>query len=159
MTDEQGDELADLFEHNELTLAVAESLTGGLLADTFAQLPGAGSWFKGGLVAYSADVKQRLLGIGDAPVVSKAAVVAMVQNVAELLEADVAVAVTGVGGPGAEDGVAPGTVWMAVRTPDRTVAALRNFPGEPEEVIHHACSEAFAAVREAVSSIAASETV
>ena len=158
MNEERGEELSELFEDSELTLAVAESLTGGLLADTFAQLPGAGTWFKGGLVAYAAEVKQRLLGIGDAPVVSKAAVTAMAENVAELLRADIAVAVTGVGGPGADDGVAPGTVWMAVRSRNGVEAFLRNFPGEPAEVIIHACDAAFEAVRRALLAAAEAES-
>lgn len=145
-----GEDLSDRLQDSGLTLAVAESLTGGMLADAFAKLPDASKWFKGGLVAYSAEVKRRLLDIGDAPVVSKAAAIAMAENVATLLRADVAVAVTGVGGPGAEDGVAPGTVWMAVRTPAKVVASLRNLPGEPEDVIRHACDAAIEAVRDAL---------
>ncbi len=156
MSSARGDELCDLFQDNELTLAVAESLTGGLLADTFAQLPEASQWFKGGVVAYSREVKRRLLQIGDAPVVSKAAAVAMAETVAELLQADIAVAVTGVGGPGAEDDVAPGTVWMAVRTPGRVIASLRNFPGEPADVIRHACETAREAVWDALVDASAS---
>lgn len=146
----RGEELSERIQGSELTLAVAESLTGGMLADTFAKLPDASNWFKGGLVAYSAEVKRRLLDIGDAPAVSKAAAIAMAESVATLLKADVAIAVTGVGGPGSEDGVAPGTVWMAVRTPIRVIAALRNFPGEPEEVCRHACDAAIQAVRDAL---------
>ena len=67
------------------SLAVAESLTGGLLADRAARLPNAARWFRGGLVAYHADVKRDLLGIGDAPPVSEASARSMAANVARLL--------------------------------------------------------------------------
>ena len=144
------DELPDLLHKNGYTLGVAESLTGGLLSDTFARMEGAGDWFKGVLVAYAADVKQRVLEIGDAPVVSKAAASVMAEQVAALLRSDVAVAVTGVGGPGPADGVPAGTVWMAIHLPSGTLAELRHFPGEPDEVIRHACSAAAAALRDAL---------
>src|SRR5688572_4998019 len=94
------------------TVAVAESLTGGMLSSRLARREGASDWFRGGVVAYSRLTKERLLGIGDVPVVSEAAARAMAENVARLLSADLAVAVTGVGGPDPEDGVPPGTVWI-----------------------------------------------
>ncbi|MEY2467555.1 MAG: nicotinamide-nucleotide amidase [Actinomycetota bacterium] len=144
-------DLPELLAKNGYTLGVAESLTGGLLSDTFARLPEASDWFKGGVVAYGSDVKRRVLHIGDAPIVSKAAAVEMADQVAGLLRCDVAVAVTGVGGPGPEDGIAPGTVWMALHLPSGTVAALRHFPGEPADVIRHTCQAAVEAVRDALA--------
>lgn len=135
-------ELANLLLGNGLTIAVAESLTGGLLSDCFAKLPDASKFFRGGLVAYAADVKRQLLDIGDAHVVSRQCALAMAKSVASLLGADVGLSITGVGGPGPEDGVAPGTVWMAIHTPTDTIAILRNFPGEPAEVIGQACRAA-----------------
>lgn len=64
----------------------------------------------GGLVAYHGDIKRDLLGIGDAPVVSKVVARAMAGKVAQLLGADCSLAATAVGGPGRDDGLAPGTV-------------------------------------------------
>ena len=81
------------------TLAVAESLTGGLLASAFARASGSSEWFRGGIVAYSSAVKYDLLDVPGGPVVSEAAAVAMARAAGRLLNADVAVAVTGVGGP------------------------------------------------------------
>src|SRR3954451_14054851 len=76
------------------TLAVAESLTGGLLANAFARAPGSGEWVRGGIVAYSSAVKYDMLEVPEGPVVSEAAAVAMARGAGRLLEADVAVAVT-----------------------------------------------------------------
>lgn len=146
-----GEDLGRLLQKENLTIAVAESLTGGLLSDGIAKLPDASTFFRGGLVAYSVDVKRRLLDIGDAPAVSRHAALAMADNVASLLEADVGISVTGVGGPGPEDGVAPGTVWMAIRTPSGTAAMLRNFGGEPLDVIRQACHAAIDAAHLALT--------
>lgn len=125
------------------TLAVAESLTGGLLANSAARLPDAATWFAGGLVAYSPSVKRSLLGIGDAPVVSQASATAMATNVARLFDADTAIAVTGVGGPEPEDGIAPGTVWIASYLDGAAEATLLDLHGVPREVIDATCSLAF----------------
>jgi nicotinamide mononucleotide (NMN) deamidase PncC len=86
-------------KHSGRTLAVAESLTGGLLSSAFARASGSGEWFRGGIVAYSSAVKYDLLDVPGGPVVSETAAVAMARGAGRLLEADVAVAVTGVGGP------------------------------------------------------------
>lgn len=77
------------------TLAVAESLTGGMLASAFARASGASDWFRGGSVAYSSAVKHDLLDVPDGPVVSEAAAAAMARGTARLFKADVAAAVTG----------------------------------------------------------------
>jgi nicotinamide-nucleotide amidase len=115
-------------------VATAESLTGGLLSNALAVRKDAAEWYLGGVVAYARSVKEQILQIGDAPVVSERAVRAMADNVARLLGADLSVAVTGVGGPGSEDGVSPGTVWIAVHGPRGTVARLHHFDGDPEEI-------------------------
>jgi nicotinamide-nucleotide amidase len=132
-------------------LAVAESLTGGLLASHFARREDASDWFLGGVVAYQRSPKERLLGIGEAPVVSSAAAASMAAGAADLFGAAVAVAVTGVGGPGPEDGVAAGTVWIAVRTPAGTSTSLHRFPGSPDEVCGATVRSATELLLEAVS--------
>ena len=124
------------------TVAVAESLTGGLLCSRFARRKGAGDWFRGGVVAYSRSTKERLLGIGDAPVVSESAACSMAQSVARLLSADLAVAVTGVGGPDPEDGIPPGTVWIATYTAGRTEARLHHFDGDTTAICAQTCDTA-----------------
>ncbi|MBW0097814.1 nicotinamide-nucleotide amidohydrolase family protein, partial [Pseudonocardia sp. KRD-184] len=73
------------------TVAVAESLTGGMVSQALAVAQGSAQWFRGGLVAYSSDVKHEVLGVPEGPVVSAAAAVAMARGVRSLLRADVAV--------------------------------------------------------------------
>jgi nicotinamide-nucleotide amidase len=124
------------------TVAVAESLTGGLLCSRLARREGASDWFRGGVVAYTRMTKERLLDIGDAPVVSKAAARSMAAKVAELLSADIAIAVTGVGGPDPEDGIAPGTVWIATYSVRETEAHLFRFDGDPTAVCNQTCDAA-----------------
>jgi nicotinamide-nucleotide amidase len=136
------EEIADLAERlakalarRGLVVAVAESLTGGELAADLARAPDASDWFAGGVVAYSAAVKQTVLAVPAGPVVSSAAAAAMADGVARLLGADLAVAVTGVGGPDELEGQPPGTVWFGLHTPDTTETHLEHFAGEPDEVV------------------------
>jgi PncC family amidohydrolase len=93
----------------KLTLAVAESLTGGLLALRVTQAPGSGELFRGGVVAYLTGVKHEVLGVPDGPVISTACAEAMAAGVARLLGADVALATTGVAGPEPQEGQPVGT--------------------------------------------------
>jgi nicotinamide-nucleotide amidase len=123
-------------------VAVAESLTGGLLCSRLARQQGASDWFLGGVVAYTRLTKERLLDIGDAPVVSEAAARSMAETVARLLSADLAVAVTGVGGPDPEDGIEPGTVWIATFEAGRTEAQLHHFSGDSQAVCNQTCDVA-----------------
>ncbi len=73
--DDEGMEAAvgKLLVAEGLTLGVAESLTGGLVGSRISEVPGASDWFRGSIVAYASDVKRKLLGVGDGPVVSEAA--------------------------------------------------------------------------------------
>ncbi len=101
------------------SLAVAESLTGGMLAATLVDVPGASSVFRGAVVAYATDLKSALLGVDPALLDSRGAVdpeVArqMAAGVRDRLGADVGVATTGVAGPDPQDGQPPGTVFVAV---------------------------------------------
>ena len=117
------------------TVAVAESLTGGLLASALAAAPGASEWFKGGVVAYAPDVKFDLLGVSEGPVISETCAREMAAGVHRLLRAHVGVAVTGVGGPGFEEGHPSGTVFAAVHTTKRVVVREWRFDGDPEQVL------------------------
>jgi nicotinamide-nucleotide amidase len=136
--------LTDRVQRSGLQVAVAESLTGGLLASRLARLEGASDWFRGGVVAYAAGVKHDLLGVGPVPVVSERAALEMAAGVRALLGADLALGVTGVGGPGDQDGHPPGTVWIAVDVRGRAHAELHRFAGDPQEVCTATCTAALA---------------
>jgi nicotinamide-nucleotide amidase len=116
------------------TIAVAESLTGGMIASALAQAQQASEWFRGSLVAYSTQVKHQLLEVPSGPVVSSAAATAMARSVRKLLLADISVAVTGAGGPSAQDGQEPGTVFLAVDGGGREQVLRLDLPGEPATV-------------------------
>jgi len=134
--------VAELAGEADFTVGAAESLTGGRIASALAAAPDAGTWFRGGIVAYAEGVKRDVLGVPDCPVVSRACAQQMAEGAARLLEADYAVAVTGVGGPGSQDGEPPGTVWFAVTGPIGTQARRHRFDGEPDEIIELTVAEA-----------------
>ena len=101
-----------LCRERNLTLGVAESLTGGLIGSRITSVPGSSDVFKGSIVAYSGDVKRTVLGVPDIPAVSQEAVEAMVAGACSVLHADIAAAVTGEAGSNpVEEEV--GRVWMA----------------------------------------------
>ncbi len=106
------------------TVAVAESLTGGLLTSALVDVPGASAVLRGGVVAYATDLKARLLGVDQGLLDEHGAVhpevaLAMAAGVRERLDATYGVATTGVAGPDAQDGHPPGTVYVAVSAQDR----------------------------------------
>lgn len=137
-----------LIEHG-LTLAVAESLTGGLVAARLVNVPGASTWFRGGVVAYASDVKHDLLAVPPGPVVSEETAGAMAAGVRQRLGADVGLGVTGVAGPDPQDGEPPGTVYLATAGLDdrlsdeghaRPASVIRvTLPGDRERVRQFAC--------------------
>jgi nicotinamide-nucleotide amidase len=127
-------EVAEEARRRGLTVAVAESLTGGMVATALAAADAASEWFRGSLVAYSSEVKHEVLDVPAGPVVSAEAAEAMAAGVRRLLGADVAVAVTGSGGPSAQDGQEPGTVYVAVDNGSAIRAHRLDLDGEPREI-------------------------
>ncbi|HEX9064367.1 MAG TPA: nicotinamide-nucleotide amidohydrolase family protein, partial [Streptosporangiaceae bacterium] len=108
-----------------LTIATAESLTGGLVAATLTTVPGVSAVFRGGIVAYAADLKIALVGvpaslIGEVGTVHKDVAIAMAEGVRTALGASIGIGTTGVAGPDSVDGQPAGTVHIAVATPDGT---------------------------------------
>lgn len=123
------------------SLSVAESLTGGLLGGALTQVAGSSDVFLGGVVAYNARIKSELLDIpaeliADCGVVSGEVAVAMASAVARRMGSDWAIATTGVAGPGASEGVAAGTVWIAIAgpTPGLPLCQLLTLHGGRQEI-------------------------
>jgi nicotinamide-nucleotide amidase len=127
-------EVSEVARRRGLTVAVAESLTGGMVATALAAAEAASEWFRGSLVAYSSQVKHEVLDVPDGPVVSAEAAQAMAAGVRRLLASDVAVAVTGSGGPSAQDGQEPGTVYVAVDDGSAVRVQRLDLDGEPGEI-------------------------
>lgn len=133
------------------TAAVAESLTGGNVSAGLSAIEGASDWFRGAVVAYSEEVKFEVLGVERGPVITAACAEQMANGVAQLLGADFAVATTGVGGPGPQEDLPQGTVYIAVCTPTGTEVREYHFAGEPAEVVEQATREALERLAEATA--------
>jgi nicotinamide-nucleotide amidase len=119
------------------TLAVAESLTGGLVAAQLTAVPGASRVFRGSVTAYATELKRELLGVDGALLAERGAVDAevarrMAGGVRDLLGADWGLATTGVAGPRPQDGQPVGTVYLAVAGPGqhRPVAGRLKLDGD-----------------------------
>ncbi|MCP3768995.1 MULTISPECIES: CinA family protein [Streptomyces] len=115
-------EVVRLLTVRDMTLAVAESLTGGLVAAEITSVPGASRAFRGSVTAYATELKQELLGVDAALLARNGAVdpqvaAEMAAGVREALGADWGIATTGVAGPDPQDGQPVGTVYVAVHGP------------------------------------------
>jgi competence/damage-inducible protein CinA-like protein len=117
-----------------LTLGVAESLTGGLVGSRLTAVPGASGWFRGSLVVYASEAKQKLLGVADGPVVNEDSAIQMAAGVASTLEADIGLALTGVAGPAEQDGQPVGTVWIAVSGVGGVESRMLHLGGDRDQI-------------------------
>lgn len=142
-----GEIALDTFRELKLTLATAESCTGGNIAHTITAVPGSSEYFKGSVVAYANDVKQNLLGVDPATLdrygaVSEQVAAQMAEGAARAVGTDCAIATSGIAGPGgAVAGKPVGTVCIAVKTPESTTTVTRHFPGTRDRVIDRATTE------------------
>ncbi len=128
------------------TLATAESCTGGALASQLTALAGASEYYKGGVVAYSNEVKECALGVSHDTLaahgaVSEETVRQMADGVRQRLGADYAVATTGIAGPGGGTPQKPvGTVWIAVANAEGVTARLLKFGDRRAQTIERTCN-------------------
>ncbi|MGR4884823.1 CinA family protein [Streptomyces sp. LARHCF249] len=124
-------EVLRLLAERDQTLAVAESLTGGMVAAELTAVPGASRSFRGSVTAYATELKHRVLGVDGALLAAEGAVNAqvaaeMAAGVRAVMGASWGIATTGVAGPDPQDGQPVGTVFVAVEGPDvRKTARLR----------------------------------
>ena len=123
-----------LLRERGLTLAVAESVTGGLVTARLTAVPGTSDVLKGGVVSYFSEVKYDLLDVPEGPVVSLEAAKAMADGVRKLLEADVGLGVTGVAGPEEQEGQPGGTVFCGWAIGDDVDAVRVQLPGDRRRV-------------------------
>jgi nicotinamide-nucleotide amidase len=117
-----------------LTLAVAESLKGGMVGSRLVDVVGASNWFRGGVVSYASEVKFDVLGVREGPVVTAEVAEEMASGVARLLRADVGLSTTGVAGPEEQEGKPVGTVFVGLHLDGRTESAELRLPGERQHV-------------------------
>ena len=143
-----GEFIGALLKKQGLTFASAESCTGGYIAHLITAVAGSSAYYKGGVVAYANEVKQNVLGVSvldliEHGAVSEQVVRQMVEGVARITGADVAVATTGVAGP---DGGTPekpvGTVWIATKVGDEIRAERFRFGAQREANIQRSANAA-----------------
>ena len=132
--------LGRILKDKKLTVATAESCTGGKIAQLLTSVSGASAYFKGSIVSYATDAKINVLGISkdviaQHSVVSKEVASAMALNVQKMMQADYAIATTGNAGPAKGDADAEvGTVCIALATPNGVIVEEFNF-GQPREKV------------------------
>jgi nicotinamide-nucleotide amidase len=142
--------LLALLRNQELTIATAESMTGGLVAAALTSIPGSSDVVRGGLVAYDVGLKERLLGVADvAQVVTAEVAERMAIGARDLLGADVVVAVTGSAGPEPLE-EPPGTFYIAVATPEKVMSRRLVIVGDREVVRAFAVTAALQLTRRAL---------
>ena len=143
--------VASLLATSHLTLGVAESLTGGLIASRLVNVPGASSWFRGGVVAYHEQVKFDVLGVPTGPVVTESAAAAMAEGARRVTGSDVGLGITGVAGPDEQEGVAPGSVFVGLAMPEGPTATREiRVPGDRERVRQYGTISALDLLRRAL---------
>ena len=130
------------------TLATAESCTGGMIGQLLTAVPGASSVYKGGVVSYCNEIKHRLLGVeeeilSEHGAVSAPVARAMAHGARKLLDAEIAVSVTGLAGPGGDEfGNPVGTVFIGYSDAKITVAEEYHFSGDRDAVREQAAQAA-----------------
>jgi nicotinamide-nucleotide amidase len=140
--------VAEILVKGGLSIGLAESLTGGLVASRLVGVPGSSEWFRGSVVSYASEVKYEVLGVPRGPVVTEAAARAMAEGARRVLRADVALALTGVAGPDSQEGVAPGTVFVGTALPGREAESVEiHLPGDRERVRQYATISALDLLR------------
>lgn len=146
----------DRMTRRGLTLAVAESCTGGAIAARFTAMPGASAYFQCGVVAYGNTSKSAVLGVDPTLIarhgaVSEEVARAMAEGARRISGADYAVSTTGIAGPSGGSTAKPvGTVWFAVAGPRRTAAVLQQCGTDRSQIIARASSLAITLLRDEI---------
>lgn len=145
--------IGDLLQKKSATLATAESCTGGYIAHLITSIPGSSRYYKGSIIAYSNEIKENELGVHresliKSGAVSEEVVKDMAISIREKFNTDYAVATSGIAGP---DGGTPekpvGTIWIAIATPEKTVAYRYLFGEERGRNIRKAALQALNLLR------------
>jgi nicotinamide-nucleotide amidase len=148
------EEVSFLLRNRKFTLSTAESCTGGMIAAAITDLAGASDIFKGSVVAYSNEIKEKILDVpaeilNKHGAVSEECVAAMVDNICARFDTDTGIAVSGIAGPGgATPDKPPGLVFIGVRVKERMEVKKFNFGGSRDTVRRRAVANAFRMLRD-----------
>lgn len=150
-------EVGKLLADKNLTIACAESCTGGLLTSRLTDVAGSSAYVQGGIVTYSNEIKNAVLKVKadtleNFGAVSEQTARQMSENVRELFKTDIGVGITGIAGPGGGTAEKPvGTVYISVSNSDKTVVKRFNFSGSRSEIKNQSCDAALTMLIEVVS--------
>jgi nicotinamide-nucleotide amidase len=123
-----------LLRSRGLTLGLAESVTGGLVASRLTGVAGASDVFRGSIVSYASEVKFDVLGVSSGPVVSAEAAAEMAIGARRVLGSDVGLSLTGVAGPTEQDGQPVGTLFVGLAIGEDVTTASLRMPGQREQM-------------------------
>jgi competence/damage-inducible protein CinA-like protein len=124
----------DLLRARGLTLGLAESVTGGLVAGRLTDVPGASDVVRGSIVSYASEVKFSLLDVPEGPVVNEVTAMAMADGARRVLDASVGMGLTGVAGPAEQDGMPPGTLCVGLAIGSDVSAVTLRLPGQRRQM-------------------------
>ncbi len=151
-------EVASLLQSKNLTVATAESCTGGWIGKMLTDISGSSAYYPGGVIAYSNDIKHKVLGVAAEDLnkygaVSSQVAQAMALGAKSVFAADIAVAVTGIAGPTGGSADKPvGTVWFAWALPDGSVVAKEErFTDSREDVRKSTVYKALDQIRQIIA--------
>lgn len=143
-----GEQIGELLRSRQLTMGTAESCTGGYIAHLVTQVAGSSAYYLGGVVSYSNEVKQQVLGVSsdrlaDFGAVSRPVVEQMALGTIRVLGCDCAVATSGIAGPGGGTPEKPvGTVWIAAAYKEQVISSCFHFGERRDENIQQAACTA-----------------
>ena len=120
----------DMLRQRGLTLAIAESVTGGMVGARLTSVPGSSDVLKGCVVAYASEIKFKMLDVPEGPVVTPDTARAMAEGVKNVLGADVGISTTGVAGPTEQEGQPVGTVHLGLAIGEHIEAQVTHLPGD-----------------------------
>jgi PncC family amidohydrolase len=142
------EETGTLLKKKGWTISIAESCTGGLIGSLLTSIPGSSDYFAGGIIAYSNEVKKKLLSVSSQTLdefgaVSEETVREMVHGVKKLLKTDVGISVSGIAGPaGGSKNKPVGTVILGVDIPQKIITNILNLKGDRNKIRERAATEA-----------------
>ena len=139
MVQELASSLIKKLEEKNLTIAVAESLTGGLVAASLTEIPGASKVFKGSITAYADEIKQSVLNVKEETIlkftsISEQVALEMAINVRTIMKSDIGISTTGVAGPEKSAGFAPGLVFVAISIGDHNMCQKLEITGDRSKI-------------------------
>ena len=139
MVQELASSLIKKLQEKNLTIAVAESLTGGLVAASLTEIPGASKVFKGSITAYSDEIKQNVLNVNKETIskftsISEQVALEMAINVRKIMKSDIGISTTGVAGPEKSAGFAPGLVFVAISIGDHNMCQKLEITGDRSKI-------------------------